>query len=356
MNAAANHGRCSLMPASPLMNHLLRLLLFVVLAALGFRLLSSWLTSSAVHVPISAFPRPELRVSNGSRFEHTFPKLIHVMWKNDNSPPPETTRWQSGCQALNEDMEVRRYNDDELLRFVTKEYPEYLPLFSKLRGVHMADMARVLVTYHFGGLYMDLDFYCVRPFRCLSQFLPNEIGPNDHILLVPLETRMHSTVFRDKERVVIQDFFLATPKHPFFKFLLDDRMAAYNEDPEHHAKGPFGYHIEEDVDKFWNSISKSSSEGGRKVFIVELRDDVLHALADGTHSKLRVVCYSGKVTAVSEASCSHFRRGELFQPSRNTVAVHMWFHTYLGWHLFRGLRNQATYSLVERSLPQTPQC
>ena len=35
MNAAANHGRCSLMPASPFMNRSLRLLLFVVLAALG---------------------------------------------------------------------------------------------------------------------------------------------------------------------------------------------------------------------------------------------------------------------------------------------------------------------------------
>ena len=278
------------------------------------------------------------------------------MWKNDGNPPPETTAWQAGCQALNRDMEVRRYNDDDLMRFVSTEYKEYLPLFSKLRGVHMADMARVLVAYHFGGLYMDLDFYCVRPFRCLTQFLPQEIDPDDHILLVPQETKMHSTVFRKKERVIIQDFFFATPKHPFFKYLLDDRMADFNKDPEHHAKGPFGYHIEEDIDKFRSSLSSTSFNDGRKIFVVELRDDVLHSLADGTHSKLPIVCYSNKVTAVNVESCRQYRKGELFQPSRNTIAVHMWFHTYLGWHIFRGFRNHATYALVERSLPQTPQC
>ena len=32
-----------------------------------------------------------------------------------------------------------------------------------------------------------------------------------------------STCFT-QDRVVIQDFYLATPRHPFFKWFLDDRM------------------------------------------------------------------------------------------------------------------------------------
>jgi mannosyltransferase OCH1-like enzyme len=236
------------------------------------------------------------------------------MWKNKEIPPPETVHWQQGCKAVNTDMKVVEYNDDDLLQFVTTHYTEYLPLFSKLRGVHMADMARVLVTYHYGGLYMDLDFYCVRPFKCLSQFIPTDVSPDDHILVVPLETYMHSSIFREKERVIIQDFFYATPKHPFFKFLLDDRMSKYNADPEHPAKGPFGYHIEEDIDSFWKAKERSP-EGPKKTVIFELRDDVLHALGDATHSRLNAVCYSSNIPTIAEVSCEHVRKGQYFQVS-----------------------------------------
>ena len=54
------------------------------------------------------------------------------------------------------------YYDADLLQFVKSNYPEYLQLFNSLKGVYMADMARVLVIYHYGGIYMDLDFYCYR--------------------------------------------------------------------------------------------------------------------------------------------------------------------------------------------------
>ena len=54
------------------------------------------------------------------------------------------------------------YYDADLLDFVKSFYPEYLRLFESLKGVYMADMARVLVIYHYGGIYMDLDFYCYR--------------------------------------------------------------------------------------------------------------------------------------------------------------------------------------------------
>ena len=85
-----------------------------------------------------------------------FPKLLHYMWKSAAvAPPSETVRWQQGCRAVNPDHEIRMYYDADLLQFVEKEYPQYLSLFRALKGVYMADMARVLVIYHWGGVYMD---------------------------------------------------------------------------------------------------------------------------------------------------------------------------------------------------------
>ena len=84
----------------------------------------------------------------------------------------------------------------------------------------MADMARVLVIYHYGGIYMDLDFYCHRPFTCLIEsLLPIELIGEDRgggsassssrsssssssvskdMLVVSLEPAVHANIFRDK--------------------------------------------------------------------------------------------------------------------------------------------------------------
>ena len=101
----------------------------------------------------------------------------------------------------------------------------------------MADMARVLLAYHFGGIYMDLDFYCHRPYRCLLKHVEKLIheqsstrlhrrlanstahshNPNSqnmthsvstgvpkHVLVVSREPLAHAVLFRNKTRVVIQ--------------------------------------------------------------------------------------------------------------------------------------------------------
>ena len=54
------------------------------------------------------------------------------------------------------------YYDADLLEFVSKEYPQYLPLYSSLHGVYMADMARVLVVYHHGiSIMIVYDYFLV---------------------------------------------------------------------------------------------------------------------------------------------------------------------------------------------------
>lgn len=70
------------------------------------------------------------------------------------------------------------YYDKDLLEFVKTNYPKYLALYQSLKGVYMADMARVLVIYHYGGIYMDLDFYCHRfEFDAALRSLPTSCAP-----------------------------------------------------------------------------------------------------------------------------------------------------------------------------------
>lgn len=149
----------------------------------------------------------------------------------------------------------------------------------------MADMARVLVTYHYGGIYADLDFYCHRPYRCLLRkamsllhegrydsklALPPAISRDDStprdILVVSREPMMHAVLFRNKSRVVIQDFFMATPRHPFFLWLLEDKLRLFNESTaaaDVFPKGPFSYSIEKDIDRYLEQ--KRAADDSQKV-------------------------------------------------------------------------------------------
>ena len=239
--------------------------------AISFRLRLCFVVLAAIAVLFVVFlavlpmqyklPKPILlpkseqrRYANGTlvRPVMTMPRIIHQTWKTGASPPAETLRWREGCKALNREYEFRMYDDDQLLAFTEKHYPEYLALFRSLHGVYMADMARILVAYHFGGIYMDLDFYCHRPFSCLDALVTKlaRLSGQQHVLAVSLEPAVHAAIFRSKDRVVIQDFYMATPKHPFLRWFLDNRKQAFDKDPSRPAKGPFSYSIEADIDAY----------------------------------------------------------------------------------------------------------
>lgn len=295
-------------------------------------------------------------------------------------------------------------------------------------------MARVLVAYHHGGIYMDLDFYCHKPFRCLIKQVMQQIVPvgtvAKDVLVVAREPLAHAVLFRNKSRVVIQvctciiqmirgilfayysiilfslsrqDFYMVTPKHPFLLWLLEDRYQLYQQSilsassspdstqlsaTSSHArvtfpKGPFSYSIEKDIDRYYaHKAAMRSSDSAHKTdtdVIIELGEDILHPLVDATNARLFSACArhsdipvhtaptkiagSGPVgqlprgfaanTNISTGDvlpvqiniggskpltfaemkrkvCRDVQKRRYFQPSRDTVMVHMWTHVYLG--------------------------
>ena len=113
-----------------------------------------------------------------------------------------------------------------------------------------------------------------------------------------------------------------------------------------------------------NAVPSNGFPGG---YIHELPEHVLHPLVDSTNPRLNSVCIPRKSLKGAEAdaaiippwavqSCEKVRAKKYFSPSKFTVAVHMWTHTFLGWSFFRGLFNSGVYAQVERELIPTMQC
>jgi mannosyltransferase OCH1-like enzyme len=120
-------------------------------------------------------------------------------------------------------------------------------------------VTRVRITYHFGIIYMDLDFYCYFSFECLENYLVCQIHSEEKlfvgnpqeasivssvssggynkthylssdILIVSREPELHSQFIHHRSRVVIQDFFFATPKHPFLRRFLETINTQFKEE------------------------------------------------------------------------------------------------------------------------------
>lgn len=170
----------------------------------------------------------------------------------------------------------------------------------------------------------------------------------------------------------------------------------FDQDPSHPAKGPFSYSIEVDIDAYRKSMAAKATSERRHLlhtnesmsistlpshprrradadpaigmpggYIHELPEDVLHPLVDSTNPRLNSVCITRKYLKDAEPgtippwavrSCEKVRAKKYFSPSKFTIAVHMWTHTFLGWSFFRGLYNSGVYAQVERELLPTLRC
>lgn len=352
--------------------------------------------------------RLKLNANESFGLQHTiFPKEVHQMWKAKSLPPQQTLRWRAGCQALNPYHDFNMMDDDDLKAFVHREYPQYVDLFDALKGVckpflphlpmlqptdrcslDMADMARFIIAYHHGGVYLDLDFYCHRPLFCLEQHALEQIGQlSNHntvhgdILIVSREPVLHAKFIHNADRIVIQDFIMVTARHPFLKWLLDSRAEAFAKDAAFAKTGPFSYHIDKALDEYYALTNSKLVQGhesslavhrsnGTVAYVLELQAEVLHPLLDATNSRLVAGCSKAEGGPYG-AQCKQFSKGEYLFPVEDTVLVHMWTHTFLGtqplfclvlpllytgWNMLRGWYNSKSYGSVEKRLPPLARC
>jgi hypothetical protein len=312
------------------------------------------------------------------------------------------------------------FDDDDLMSFTLKYYPKYGTVLQALKGVYMADMARVILAYHFGGIYMDLDFYCHRPMLCLENYAVQVLTRRFphynlsrhllmqhkvNILLLPREPLMHSLYLHGRPRVIIQDLYMATPKHPFLQWLLNDLTVEFVQNNfTLTRKGPLSYSIDPLLDEYYrehNFTTIPSSPGSERSslayveedcaqlfqdaqypesnqtvkvshygrsrcqMIIEVDEHILHPLLDASNHRLHDGCtreqFDDKLTDVQKSflrdHCQRLNSGKYLAAAlHETVLVHMWTHSFLDWSFLRGWYDQGTYVNVERSLPATKEC
>eukprot|EP00038_Savillea_parva_P013464 m.8386 g.8386 ORF g.8386 m.8386 type:complete len:403 (+) comp2531_c0_seq1:341-1549(+) len=91
-------------------------------------------------------------------------KIVHQTWKSKTLYPNQA-KWRNNCQKLNPDWEFRIYTDDENRNLIATHYPWFLETFDSYpKMINRIDAIRIFYIAHYGGVYMDLDYTCLRPF------------------------------------------------------------------------------------------------------------------------------------------------------------------------------------------------
>lgn len=135
------------------------------------------------------------------------PELIHQTAKTAELDE-ECRGYQERVKELHPTWQYRLWTDADNSRFVRREFPDFVDVFGSLpRNIMRADVIRYLLMYRLGGLYLDTDYELVKPFDL-----------TDHACVLPLESE-HETGPGTR---LMNAFFAAAPRHPFFRLVIEE--------------------------------------------------------------------------------------------------------------------------------------
>jgi len=199
----------------------------------------------------------------------TIPKIIHQTWKSRSLPDlmrPFAEKWKQ----LHPSWEYKLWTDIANREFIHDHFPEFLNKYDSYPyAIQRVDAIRYLLLYRYGGVYVDLDFECLKNLEPLIDGATCLLGrePEEHCLR------------HEKELIIGNAFIACTPNHPFIKAICDalcgdGRIATDNT------------HILETTGPFM--LTRVYEQFAPKDSIRVLDADVLYPLGTEDHGPVRI--------------------------------------------------------------------
>ena len=152
------------------------------------------------------------------------PRIVHQSWRSCELRADQAV-WQRSCTDANPEWTWRLWTDSTNRQLVQELFPGLLPLYDSYdMHIKRVDAVRLLYLFAFGGVYMDLDFACLRPLDAAPL-------PDGHVVL-GYQTRNESA-----PNAIANAWMAAPPGHPFVAYLIS-RLRASAHLNVHWATGP----------------------------------------------------------------------------------------------------------------------
>lgn len=132
------------------------------------------------------------------------PKIIHQSWKR-TAIPRHFKVWSESWKRLHPSWDYWFWTDADNRELVQTYYPEYLDMYNSLWvEINRADFVRALYMHRYGGVYADLDTWCLRPMDDLVR------DSKAYVAEMSEETWFNQNV--------PNAWFASRPGHPFWVF------------------------------------------------------------------------------------------------------------------------------------------
>ncbi|CAF3899515.1 unnamed protein product, partial [Rotaria sp. Silwood1] len=223
----------------------------------------TWPFTSPVHIKLDL-----LNLSNKFGDQHEYiPRRMHhiLLGPLSVSPPSSWISARNSCIELHSNFEKHYYwTDLNSKEFLEKNYPWFLKTWNSYKtNVQKADSLRYFLLYHYGGIFLDMDLYCLQKLDGLFYYLDNKISSDEHIFLAVKAFPVG----------ISNGFMISTRKHPLLQRVIQN-LELYNRNfilP--HATivisaGPMCISIQIQLNRsLWNSIlvldGKENMIGGK---------------------------------------------------------------------------------------------
>lgn len=145
------------------------------------------------------------------------PKTIHQTWRSDTLP----SIFQNICDTnkrLNSDFEFKLWSHSpgapDIDDFIKEKYPDIYDIFVKSKyGVQKADIGRIALLHHYGGVYFDLDMMCIKGISDMIDF-------NSKNLYMAMEPNEQTQKISKKDDMLCNAFIATPPDHPLMSAAL----------------------------------------------------------------------------------------------------------------------------------------
>lgn len=145
------------------------------------------------------------------------PKIIHQIWDKGEIPNKWTDCVQS-WKRMNPEFEYKLWDDKKNRAFVNNNYPEFLDIYDSYPyDIMRIDAVRCFILFHYGGLYVDIDFECIQP-----------VGPllKNKSFIIGLEPISHARI-HGRDFITANGFMASVPNHGFLKQIISRLKTSY---------------------------------------------------------------------------------------------------------------------------------
>ena len=145
------------------------------------------------------------------------PKIIHQTWRDKNLPPIIYNLVSENIKTLkSQGYELMFWTDEMILKLISEEYPHFYNIYKLARtGVQKGDIARILLVYHYGGIYIDLDVLILRDF---GEFL----DMNSDKLYITYEPSGQTKALYNSDKYICNAFFAANKNNNMLKMVVNN--------------------------------------------------------------------------------------------------------------------------------------